>query len=64
MNEERITMLLAALARELGENPAAMLVAGRECPQGYELTILIVRDESEDESEVRAKVERMFSDGE
>ena len=55
-------MLLAMLAKELGEDPAAMLVAGKECSLGYELTILIVRDESEDESEIRAKVEGMFND--
>lgn len=64
MNEEKVTILLAMLATEMGIDPAAMLVAGGECPQGYELRILIVRDESEEESEIRAKIERMFSNGE
>lgn len=64
MNEERMTLILAMLAKEMGIEPSAMLVAGRECPMGYELSILVIRDESEDESEMRTKVERLFSNGE
>lgn len=64
MNEEKMTMLLAMLAKEMGIDPAAMLVAGSECAQGYELRILIIRDESEEESEMRTKIEGMFGNGE
>lgn len=63
VNNEQTTKAMVLLCQALGIDPAAIMLAGYAVPEGYELRILIVPDESDDMAEMRQKVEQAMREG-
>jgi hypothetical protein len=63
-NGEQVTMAMVMLADALGIDPASMVLAGRTVPEGIELRILIVPEETESDemAEMRSKVEQAMGE--
>lgn len=65
-NDEQVTKALVLLALALDIDPAAMMVAGRMTPEGYELRVLIIPDvdtETVDTASVVDEAERTIRNG-